>query len=782
MTRGTWAMRLAILAGLFALGAAIYALSGTGEKPGTTTRDATAVSGDGASPIETYKKRVVREAMAGLSYDSGRVELDRANAPELDRLGDAAAARERREAGYASLDDHNNFLGAIRHFTDAVLTDPENAESYAGLGLALFWKGKVDEAEAALRSALDLDASLPEPRALLASLLNGSGRRDAGIEQWRVVLEVVDEDPSDEHAAIRTEAHERLATALYYAGDVEGAREQVELAERRGGVIAEPFRALLAAASQGAISVPKLPVVERASGSVGPQVRADVGAGTEASNETSIATTSMDPDEVVAVWNDWRRSTGSEVINMGVGVSLDGGSTWTDFLVRPPAPNQSGVEGDPMTAYDHRTGTLWVGAISFAGNGGLYVAKKVQGSTSFEPSVQVGQISFADKCWMVAGPRNGNPNETNVYIAYNEGVWRSTDMGATWQGPVSVPSGIGFLPRIAPNGDLYVSYWDFGSGHWLLRSTNGGLSFSGPFRIATRMDVWGTQDGSRFPGRFRVPAFNVLAIDPTNSNLYAIYPDTTSTSGGNAQVDLYFTKSTNGGTTWSTPDAIDFDGIRDGDQLFPFIECDDQGVIHLVFYDTQNTVQNDDDPNGFFDAYYASSTDEGASWKKTRLTSAPFNSINDGLDRGSSQFIGDYSGVAYGGTRAYVCYLSTQNGDADIFVHAIDTDDGTPTLSNPDPGTIGSNSSMTASGIDPGATVEFYAAKRTDGTKVIPQCPMDSLPLRNPKFLGSGVANGSGDATVSFNVPPRASGLNIIFQAIDVTNCVPTEQIMFLFP
>lgn len=781
MTKGTWATRFGILAILCALGLAIYAFSGTGEKPAGTTDDTMSAS-DGASPIETYKKRVVREAMAGLRYDSGRVELDRATAPELDRLGDPAAASERREAGYASLGDYNNFLGAIRHFSDAVLTDPTDAQSYAGLGRALFLKGKVDESEAALRTALDLDATLPEPRALLASLLYGSGRRDAGIEQWRSVLTVVGEDPSDEHADVRTETHERLATALYYAGDLAGAREHAAEAERRGGIVSEPFRALLAAAGTGAVSVPKVPVGERASASVGPQVRADVGAGTEASNETSIATTSIDPDEVVATWNDWRRSSGSEVINMGVGVSLDGGATWTDFLVRPPVANQSGVEGDPMTAYDHRTGTLWVGAISFAGNGGLYVAKKVPGSTSFEPSVQVGQQFFADKCWMAAGPRNGNPNETNVYIAYNEGVWRSTDMGATWQGPVAVPNGIGFLPRIGPNGDLYVSYWDFGNGHWLLKSTNGGLSFTGPFRIATRMDVWGTQDGSRFPGNFRVPAFNVLAVDPNNDNLYAIYPDTTSVSGGNAQVDLYFTKSTNGGTTWTTPVAIGFDGIQTGDQLFPFLECDDQGVLHLVFYDTQNTMQDDDDPDGFFDAYYASSDDEGASWKKTRLTQTPFNSINDGLDRGSSQFIGDYSGVAYGGTRAYVCYLSTQNGDADVFVHAIDTDDGTPTLSNPDPGTIGSSSSMTASGIDPGATVEFYAAKRTDGTKVIPQCPGDPLPLRNPKFLGSAVADGSGDATISFNVPPRASGLNIVFQAIDVTNCVPSEQIMFLFP
>ena len=132
---------------------------------------------------------------------------------------------------------------------------------------------------------------------------------------------------------------------------------------------------------------------------VGPQVRVDVGNGTWAANENSAAAAGF---EVVGTANDWRRSPtrANEIINMSVMVSNNAGQTWTDFLVRPPQANQSNVEGDPMTAYDARTGTLWVGAISFAGNGGL---RKLPGprDPSCVPHVsrRVAILMAADQVW-----------------------------------------------------------------------------------------------------------------------------------------------------------------------------------------------------------------------------------------------------------------------------------------------------------------------------------------------------------------------------------------------
>ncbi len=96
---------------------------------------------------------------------------------------------------------------------------------------------------------------------------------------------------------------------------------------------------------------------------IGPPIRVDTAAGSAWANETTASAAEPFPDRIVTGWNDYRDTPN---IRSGFGVSFDGGQTWTDFLLRPPAGFQANVEGDPMVAHDDRTGTLWAGAISFS--------------------------------------------------------------------------------------------------------------------------------------------------------------------------------------------------------------------------------------------------------------------------------------------------------------------------------------------------------------------------------------------------------------------------------
>jgi hypothetical protein len=398
---------------------------------------------------------------------------------------------------------------------------------------------------------------------------------------------------------------------------------------------------------------------------VGPQIRVDTG-GMAQANETSISGGDSNPLELVGGWNDYRSN-----IKSGFALTMDGGKTWTDFLLRPPAPYQSSVEGDPMTCFDPRTGALWAGAISFSGNGGIYVARKDAGSSTFEPSVMARVSGGADKGWMAAGPLPGDPDSTRVYIAYNEGLLWSDDLGDTWSGPRPLQTGLGFLPRIGPNGELYIAYWDWlsGDGVMLLRSFDGGQTFDPPIRMATRLDVWGI-DGTRFPGTFRVPPLTYLAVDPIDGTLYCVYFDTTNIVFGSRNVDLYFCRSTDQGSTWTTPTIINDDSDPPGDSFFPWLEVDTNGRIHMVFYDTRNQPQNDSDPQAFIEAFYSYSDDMGDSWTEMLLTEEPFNSENTGSGGG---FIGDYSGLALAGGKVYPLYLSNQEGSSDAFVNVITT-------------------------------------------------------------------------------------------------------------
>ena len=116
---------------------------------------------------------------------------------------------------------------------------------------------------------------------------------------------------------------------------------------------------------------------------IGPQIRVDMG-GTAWANEVTASAAEPFPDRIVMGWNDYRDSPD---FRSGFALSIDGGQTWADFLLRPPAGFQSSVEGDPMVAHDDRTGTLWAGAISFATTGGIYVARLDPGETEFSPSV-----------------------------------------------------------------------------------------------------------------------------------------------------------------------------------------------------------------------------------------------------------------------------------------------------------------------------------------------------------------------------------------------------------
>jgi hypothetical protein len=395
---------------------------------------------------------------------------------------------------------------------------------------------------------------------------------------------------------------------------------------------------------------------------VGPEMRVDVGAGKKPTNETSCASLHRFPGEIVATWNDYRESKW----RCGVGMSLDGES-WTDILLRPPKNNQGYTEGDPMTAYDHRTDTLWVGAISFTTNGGVFVARKKRGENDFEPVVMARKTSYADKCWMAAGPAPDDQESTNVYVAYNEGVIRSTDMGDTWNTPKSLGSGLGFLPRVAPDGTLYVAYWDAGSNFYIRRSEDAGKNFTSAKRIAKRVGNWGI-DNNAVPGTFRCPPLVSIAVDAVDpATVYAAFPDQTKRSGGNTDVDVYFSTSTDGGDTWSTPTIVNGDqGNVKADSFFPWIETDTRGRIHVFYYDTRNKSQNDSDSHAWIDTYYAYSDDKGSTWGELRVTEEYWDS-----EKGTNGFIGDYLGSGVAANRIHLCYPTTAADDLDTYVTTI---------------------------------------------------------------------------------------------------------------
>ena len=610
----------------------------------------TGVSGREASPqppsIGSILEQRLAAAMAGVSYQRDRVSVDPSWTPL--RSGEAAA-RDLVAQGAAAVREGRR-LAALRAFTDAVVAAPSLAGPYEGLGMALISVHRREEAVAAFLTGVEADPSAVEVRAAAAGALESVGRLDDALDQW---LRVAAADPEDGRAEAR------LAAGYFLRGDAELARLHLDRARALGAPLPGVLGALV---DTGAVpsAVVREGGVEEGGPVIGPPVRVDVGGGSADGSETTIAAADTVPEQVVAAWNDWRDGG---MVRVGVAISSDGGGTWSDFLLRPPPAYRCDLEGDPMTASDHRTGTLWAGGVAYTSTpGGIWVARKPPGATTFDPSVMARVTSeFVDKPWLGTGPRPGVPDSTRLYVAYHLAVQSSDDLGDTWSTPVALDYGFGHLPRLGPGGELYIGYWNLGDGINIQRSFDGGASVGPPIRIATRvdMDVY----GASYPGPFRVWPFTYIAVDPAVGTLYAVWHDVTGISGGDAEVDLLFSRSTDQGGTWTAPTVVNGDNDPEGDQFFPWLEVDEWGRLHMVFLDTRNVVQNDSDPTAWIDAYYSTSDDGGDTWREYRLTQTSYPC--------SHYFIGDYSGLTVAGDRVYPVYVSTLDGNADVYVQTI---------------------------------------------------------------------------------------------------------------
>ena len=109
--------------------------TGVGSRVNSNTDRRFPPTSGAASPADAYRKARLTKAIRGLTYDSGRVEIDRKVAGKIVLGGtveEATAAFERGE----ELLGHDQHVEAIEAFTRAVLSAPGEAVLYEGLGRA----------------------------------------------------------------------------------------------------------------------------------------------------------------------------------------------------------------------------------------------------------------------------------------------------------------------------------------------------------------------------------------------------------------------------------------------------------------------------------------------------------------------------------------------------------------------------------------------------------------------------------------------------------------------
>jgi len=245
----------------------------------------------------------------------------------------------------------------------------------------------------------------------------------------------------------------------------------------------------------------------------------------------------------MVAWNDGQGFvTGLDL--EGVGVTVDGGATWTD-LGTPPHPAGFIWLSDPSVTVNEKTGEFYVCGLMGASQASAITAIGVTGGT-FVGNTFVWNTSHVatttsagslDKEWLVADSLSGN-----LYLSYTRFTpsdsilfVRSTNDGATWSSPiqVSLPAEAGRVqgsrPCVGPNGEVYVTFSSLGSIDadfmQVRKSTDFGVSFGPEVTAANEYSNFGT--GSPGFNRARGITFPSIAVDrstgPNRGRVYVAY-------------------------------------------------------------------------------------------------------------------------------------------------------------------------------------------------------------------------------------------------------------------
>jgi hypothetical protein len=300
-----------------------------------------------------------------------------------------------------------------------------------------------------------------------------------------------------------------------------------------------------------------------------------------------------------AGWKDSDTHNGPG-IRVSVTKSTDGGTTWTNPYNMPMFTSGITGQSDPWLVWHDET--IYYAYLEYSITGPslsqITVARSDNYGASWIPVTASYGTYFADKETMVVSD-NGT-----IYVVYDDTddatlignttirLTRSTDGGVTFQEICNITEQTPWkgLPYIALSDEnhLYVAwlYLEPVTLNWgnieLARSLDGGNSFQESHFI--------NSDGNystSAPGKITLP---VLRFDQYD-RLYALWAD--GFDEGENSFDVYLRYSDDFGVTWSN--RLRVNPTVEGNQWNPEMTIDDNGRLHIVYYDEQG---------GYYRPYY----------------------------------------------------------------------------------------------------------------------------------------------------------------------------------
>ena len=396
------------------------------------------------------------------------------------------------------------------------------------------------------------------------------------------------------------------------------------------------------------------------------------------------------PNEPAIMWNPGNINemvAGANIASFYY--SSDTGLTWTTGTLS----SSWGVWGDPCIASDN-IGTFYYFHLNNNQVGTTFdrivCQRSFDGGVTWDDGTAFGLdgTKWQEKPWAVHDPGSGNLYVTwtqdDVFASSNPldssiiRFCRSADGGATWSTPVRLNriagncalNGYGVngpMPALGVNGEVLVT-WVGPVGLMFKKSTDQGLTWPPTdITVATLPVGW----GCFIPGIYRAPGFPVIGCDRSNGPYRGTYYISWwDQRNGQDDADIWLSKSTDGGNTWSAPVRVN-DDPPGNQQFFSWMAIDQvTGFLYFVFYDRRQYSDLNTD------VFMAVSTDGGQSFLNFRVSESPFAP-------NASIFIGDYNNIIAHNNVVRPVWTRMENDILSIWTAKVDSID---LSSPPDPG------------------------------------------------------------------------------------------------